>query len=1213
MIEENFYLISYHPWWVTLSVLLAALGAYLAIHFILRCSTQSDDSATGRKYLAMAAVTMGVGIWSMHFTGMLALTMPMSHEPWLTLLSLLIAVSFSAVAFLQLAGSSLTFIHWLSAGTIMGLGIAAMHYTGMAAMQSDMLMIFDLYLVALSVLISVLVSLIALWLTAQYLYGSVQVLVIRLISAVILGFAVSAMHYTGMEAIVFVNPVLVQHEDMAIVSAAEITVSLIIMSIVLMLFMLWQGHRKQPADRLKLDAYRALNIVFVLVAIVLLVTSIWLQKQSAKLDDYLTGLGTKAIYNISLIQHAYESVVREEGRYSANENVDRYVKEQLQDIKQSSEIMVFLNLDKGVRRELTLLINNLFDALDLYADHLVLDGEVIAGQEYSETDDAFISIMSQAKNFYRYGHEVVHDNNVLRNWLNSFLLLLVMFMYAAMSATQRRNAKLLSNKNNILQDALQELRSQKLALDKHNIVSITDPEGSILSINDKFIEISGYTLKELRGQNHHIVNSGFHDKAFWQNLWQTICRGEIWQGQIRNRSKSGNYYWVDTTIMPFLDADKKVYQFVSIRTDVTALVKAKEEMQLANVGLQQQMKMAMQGAGLGLWDWQIQTGEVFFDERWLGMLGYKPGGIVPNVQGWEGLLHPDDKPRVMHELEAHLAGESLLFDTQFRLMMNSGKWKWIQSVGQVMQRNQQGEAVRMLGIHQDINDRMRAEESRESERKFSTAILDTAASIIIVLDRRGRIVRLNQAGFSITGFNTEEIIGHCVWEKMVPSDVTEQIKQGFQQLTAGQFPNAYRNEWICKNAERRLIDWVNSALLDEQGAVQYVIATGIDVTEQQASQNSLAASERKFKNIFDFALDGMLLMDVESLKITSCNTQLCKLCGVEQDKMIGRPVMELFPEWAIDDIKNKIGLAVHNGFALEHDVPLLNCNGSIIYTDINASVIEIDDRQQLMAILRDVTGRRETEQKLHQAFKYKAEFLANMSHELRTPLNAIIGFSKAMLKGIDGPVTEDQQESLSIVASSGEHLKDIVDEILDTSKLEAGQMELHFTDVSLCQLVGDVIKTLTLQANEKGLQITQHCDNGLGVISADSQRLRQILLNLVSNAVKYTDRGHVELSVSVFSRNAQTPEDILQQLDAQLDYFLISVKDTGIGIAEEKQKEVFEEFRQLDNSSTRHHGGTGLGMAITKQLIELHGGYIWFVSELGKGSVFNCVLPLKKL
>jgi signal transduction histidine kinase len=232
-------------------------------------------------------------------------------------------------------------------------------------------------------------------------------------------------------------------------------------------------------------------------------------------------------------------------------------------------------------------------------------------------------------------------------------------------------------------------------------------------------------------------------------------------------------------------------------------------------------------------------------------------------------------------------------------------------------------------------------------------------------------------------------------------------------------------------------------------------------------------------------------------------------------------------------------------------------------------------------------------EQLEAASRHKSEFLANTSHELRTPLNAILGYTELVLDDIYGEVPEKIREVLERVQSNGRHLLGLINDVLDLSKIEAGQLELSVGEYSMREVVQTVTAATEALVAEKGLNFNTAIADDLPIGEGDERRITQVLLNLVGNAIKFTEAGEITIG-------AGTSDGVFQ----------IAVSDTGPGIAPEDQQVVFDEFRQLDSSSTRTKGGTGLGLAISKRIVELHGGRIWVESELGKGSTFRFTLPV---
>lgn len=272
------------------------------------------------------------------------------------------------------------------------------------------------------------------------------------------------------------------------------------------------------------------------------------------------------------------------------------------------------------------------------------------------------------------------------------------------------------------------------------------------------------------------------------------------------------------------------------------------------------------------------------------------------------------------------------------------------------------------------------------------------------------------------------------------------------------------------------------------------------------------------------------------------------------------------------------------------------------FTEDEVSVLQTLADQVAIAIdnARSFELSQEAVKEMREIDRVKSQFLANMSHELRTPLNSIIGFSRVILKGIDGPVTELQQQDLSAIYNSGQHLLSLINDILDLAKIEAGKMELAFDEVNMADVTNSVISTMSGLVKDKPIELKRIIEPDLPMVRADAIRVRQVMINLLSNAAKFTDEGDITVHVGV--RPGPSGRLELQ----------VNVTDSGTGISKEDQAKLFQAFSQVDDSPTRKTGGTGLGLSICQHLISMHGGRIWVESEVGHGSTFSFTLPLNR-
>jgi PAS domain S-box-containing protein len=364
---------------------------------------------------------------------------------------------------------------------------------------------------------------------------------------------------------------------------------------------------------------------------------------------------------------------------------------------------------------------------------------------------------------------------------------------------------------------------------------------------------------------------------------------------------------------------------------------------------------------------------------------------------------------------------------------------------------------------------------------------------------------------------------------------------------------------------------------------------------------------QRTQTLFDSSPDAMIAISPEG-KVLHWNQAAQDMFGYTAQEALNRSLVELIvPPERAKDTKAAIGDTIDTGLKIYGSAR--RRDGSVFPTEISLSPLEMEEGSLVMAAVRDITEQRkaqeeikrknaeleEQNQRVQEANRLKTVFLANMSHELRTPLNSIIGFSEFLKDKKPGPLNEKQEEYLGDVLTSARHLLQLINDVLDLAKVEAGKMDLALEAFSVGDAVAEVCAVIGPTAKKKNISVNTKLAGDIGLVTLDQQKFKQILYNLLSNAVKFTgDGGMVSLAAS---RKSQ-------------DRFQFQVSDTGIGIKQEDIGKLFTEFQQLDSSASRHYEGTGLGLALTKKLVELHQGSIELESEPGVGSVFRVVLPI---
>jgi PAS domain S-box-containing protein len=472
-------------------------------------------------------------------------------------------------------------------------------------------------------------------------------------------------------------------------------------------------------------------------------------------------------------------------------------------------------------------------------------------------------------------------------------------------------------------------------------------------------------------------------------------------------------------------------------------------------------------------------------------------------------------------------------------------------------------------------------------------LLESTPDAIIMVNVTGRIVLVNSQAEKVFGYARAQLVGKPV-EMLLPDRfrVAHNAHRArfFGQPRTRTMGPGLELYGLRSNGEQFPVEISLSPLVTEEGTM--VMSAVRDVSERQKA-------ELKFRGLLEAAPDAIVIVGRDG-NIALINSQTERMFGYQRAELLGRPVEVLVPE------RYRGKHAAHrSGFfsqprarAMGAGLELfgLRRDGSEFPVEISLSPLETEEGLFVSSAIRDATARKRYEQGLHEANRLKSVFLANMSHELRTPLNAIIGFSEFLIDEKAGALNDKQKEYLTDVLSSGRHLLQLINDVLDLSKVEAGRMEVRAEPFSVRQAIEEVCTGTASMATSKKIAVERRIAEALDQVTLDRQKFIQVLYNLLSNALKFSDEG---ASVRVSAR----------QRDGSLE---LSVRDTGIGIRPEDREKLFVEFQQLDAGSTRRFEGTGLGLALTKKLVEVQGGSIGVESERGQGSTFTVLLPLSR-
>jgi PAS domain S-box-containing protein len=496
-------------------------------------------------------------------------------------------------------------------------------------------------------------------------------------------------------------------------------------------------------------------------------------------------------------------------------------------------------------------------------------------------------------------------------------------------------------------------------------------------------------------------------------------------------------------------------------------------------------------------------------------------------------------------------------------------------------------------------------ESEHGRRELATQkfALDQHA-IVSITDTAGTILYANDRLCDISGYTRDELIGSN--HRIVNSGFhpPEMFREMWQTISLG---HVWHGE-ICNRARNGSVYWVNATivpLLNSAGEPERYIAIRTDITDRKGFEAELSEQLHLVEELIEAIPLPVYLKDIDG-RYVRLNRAFELFFRINRDELIGHTLDDLLPpEDARLHTEKDIELFASKG-AQAYETTVHSRDGAIHDTVYRKAALTRFDGSVygLLGVIVDITERKRVESEVlrakeaaEAANRAKSDFLANMSHEIRTPMNGVIGMTDLVL---DTALTEEQREYLSIAKSSADSLLTIINDILDFSKIEAGKLLVEEISFELPRLITEVLKPLALRAHEKGIELlSDMLPDVPRYVQGDPSRLRQVLVNLVGNAIKFTSKGEISLHT-----------ELMQRQDGHV-IIHFAVRDTGIGIAPEKQELIFDAFSQEDSSTTRKYGGTGLGLTICRRLVELMGGRMWLHSQLGEGSTFHFSVQLQ--
>ena len=770
---------------------------------------------------------------------------------------------------------------------------------------------------------------------------------------------------------------------------------------------------------------------------------------------------------------------------------------------------------------------------------------------------------------------------------------------------RKKNFELKNEVKKLAKKALEtitlELNSYKLALDETSSIIITDERGFINFVNDKACIITKYDREELIGQNISILNSEFHTKDFFANLWETITAGSVWRREIRNKAKDGKFYWVDMTIVPFLGKKGEPTRYVAVKRDIT---KQKQE----ENKIEQFFNLSLDYLCVGNTSGLFETLSPTFSRE----LGFSDEEL--KSEPFFNFIHKEDVDKTKNEIVKLAQGiTSINFETRFKC--KNGNYKLLS-----WNASPDAETGLIYAIARDITISKKINE----ENKRLSYVAKGTDNIVVITDKYKRIQWVNQPFETLTGYSLEEVIGRkpSKFLQYEGSDINtvHQIRQALNNQTS------FRGE-IKNRSKVGKVYWLEfniNPIFNENNELINFIAIESDITEKKKKDLNISNLVATQTIIFNGISHAVIFTDANGI-IRRINKAGLDLIEYSIEEILDKLTPLAFHDFE-EIIKRSEELSLELGSRIESSFEAVviktrgdNNADANEWTYITksgkrvpvwASVTCIKNTEGIilgyLIVAEDYTIKKQVELELinaknlaEQAVYAKDSFLANMSHEIRTPLNAIVGFTELLTQS---NLNSTQENFVSNILIAGDNLLLIINDILDLSKIESGQLTIEYHPFNLKGVLKHVHNLLKVKATKHNLKFNLFLDAEIPeFIVGDKGRINQIMMNLAGNAIKFTQEGEIIISVKKIAETDKT-------------YLLkFSVKDTGIGIPEDKLTSIFDRFTQAEYSITRKFGGTGLGLNIVKQLVELQNGQIKVKSKLGRGSEFYFSLEFKKV
>jgi PAS domain S-box-containing protein len=659
--------------------------------------------------------------------------------------------------------------------------------------------------------------------------------------------------------------------------------------------------------------------------------------------------------------------------------------------------------------------------------------------------------------------------------------------------------------------------------------------------------------------------------------------------------ESGEYRTVLTVKTPVRDERGNVTGVLGIFTDITERKRAQERLRVAAESLSDV-----------IYEWDMKDRIDWFgkiDE----LLGYAPNEFPRTLSAWKELLHPEDRDAVMAAIDRHLK-TGAPYDIEYRVKRKDGTWCYWLARGRAL-RDVQGIPYKWIGAISDITERKWIEEALwESEERYRALIENTLLGITVI-DTNYKIITVNPVVAKTYNKPIGDFVGKYCFREFEKREAVCPHCPGARAMASGKTEEA-EAQAVIGDGSRIYLRNRATPFFGPDGVMKGFIEVIANIDERKKAEEKLGESEERFRTIFDNAVDGLLLADTADKTFHGANRMMCQMLGYSPEELDKLRIDDIHPQDALPYVIDQFEKQNRGEIAVARDIPVKRKDGTVFYTDVSASHMTLGGKRYLLGIFRDITERKKAEEtlrkleaeklvvkELKELDRMKNEFVETITHELRTPMTPLRSTLEMFLDGTLGDITPQQKEYVEMMSRNVERLSRFATDILSLSRLDSGAYALRPQEMSVFSVVRPAIELLKKRAEKKNISLSLVVRTEIFAF-ADPDAVSEVVTNLVNNAIVHCPEG---TQVVISSR--MVDENFIE----------VSVADNGLGIPEGMIDKIFDRFFQAKRTRGPGYKGAGVGLTISRALVEKMGGKISVESEPGKGSLFRFTLPVKTI